>query len=1229
MKMNENENKKNIVKIKGMLSRILFPRPANDLGKNDSSSFGITVWEVIDIIEGKLKDESNVNGIIKITVKGDFGHPINDGKVYIILGQEIIDEKYGLQYELLSIREDIDLENVNQIWNFLKDSNVLNGSQLKEMKSVYENPLPYIKNHDIEALSKVKGVGKYIAQCIIDRYEDNKDNSLIYIKLSDIGLTPAFIKKLIKEYKNPEKIVDIVKNNPYKLTYDIDGIGFKTADKIALKGGLSPTSVDRVSAYVKYHLEKMKNDGYGYLTAIELIQDIYNNFDGKANIYEDILDENGNVVNNNINISLENLQKEKIIIIEDNEKKAKRRIYLREYYYLESSIAKDLIRIKDASSNFVYNDWEQKIKEQEERQGFSFTQEQLDGIKLGLDSQVCFITGLAGTGKSTLVSGILASLDNYSFSQCALSGKAASRLQEVTGQDGKTIHRLLEYNPQLGFVRNRDNPLDDSIIILDELSLVGEDIFNKLLEAIPDGTKLVLLGDMGQLESIGEGNLAYDIYQSGLIPVVELTKVQRQAQKSGIITTAHDVRNQENLFEDDYEGKLTFGELKDMHFDTSDSYENDRKKCVDYFKRLYQSNIVKKNIMEIQLISPVKERGDTCVFNLNKDVQHIYNPKTKENEKECIEIKISKDKSFEIRKNDKVMCIKNNYKTMDINGETCPIFNGWMGIVQGINKMGDLVVDFQLTKNPIIIPKRQIKSELVLGYASTVHKCISGDTFIFTNDGIKKIKDIKNNWENIKIFNGTYMEAPSSFFENEILPCRSFTTRRGYQITGLLEHVGVILNKKGEFEKKEFKDICKDDYVVLRKNQRIFGNTIELPNKYFEIPEQNNRTAIYKLPRKMSEDFAMFLGFMVADGVIGNHGIKLGKKDEDYVKIFCDIVKNIFGYEAKYKKLLKTNMYLTEINSTFIRDFCRNIDGLLPNKKDIPQIILESDMKYQVKFLSVLFEDGNINLKKDNFDHIEFISKDKELVNKVNMMLLNMGIIATSRTKKSYLKKYNKYYNSFCLYIYKQEAKVFRKEINFISNKNLLKIKSLDKETMRNDRIGIPFLKTRIKKFLEKNNIVLPMNLKKSINKNSNDEKITLNFLKKIIDCIPIELHKEDEVIFLKSLIDDYLIEKIEDIEELEEKTYCVEMPKTHMFIQNGFYFSNCQGSSADAIIGVINYTTPPSMLTSQLLYTLMTRAKKQCIIIGQNKAINQAINTDFVSQKRTFLPELLINKNY
>lgn len=381
-------------------------------------------------------------------------------------------------------------------------------------------------------------------------------------------------------------------------------------------------------------------------------------------------------------------------------------------------------RLLNAENHFDYGNWKEKISALEEKQGFPFAEEQLNGIKLGLDKQVCLISGLAGSGKSSLVSGILASLSEYNFAQCALSGKAAARLQEVTGQAGCTIHRLLSYEPMSGgFAYNEKNQLPYHIIVLDEVSLVGGEIFLDLIKAIPDGSKLIMLGDMGQLESIGALNLAADIYESAVIPTVELKQVHRQAAQSGIITSAHSVRNQEQLYPDGLDGIDIRGELQDMIFELTSDRTQNRAKVLNWFKKWYESDIVGKDIMKIQLIAPVKERGDCCVFNLNLDVQSYINPVNEFEDK----IKMgSKDKSYYIHVNDKVMCIKNNYKTFDEYGVNCPIYNGWVGIVKDITP--DFVkINFPLAGGIVCMSKNDVRSQLVLGYASTVHKLQGSD----------------------------------------------------------------------------------------------------------------------------------------------------------------------------------------------------------------------------------------------------------------------------------------------------------------------------------------------------------------------------------------------------------------------------------------------------------------------------------------------------------------------
>jgi len=701
----------NIIKIEARLSKILFPKYPEILGKGDNI-FGIVSWYPMAVLEGEIQTDNWGN----LVIKGNYEEEINPRIDYTIIAKEIYDEQRGTQYELIFIGELIDLSNTNNQKAFLKS--FLTDKQVSEMFKVLDNPLASIEAHDIEALKKVNGIGDYIANCIIERFENNKDNCEVYLELDGYGLTPKFIQKLIKKYKNPHKVIETVKNNPYKLSFDIDGVGFKTADNIALESGISKTSPERIKGYIHYLLHNLAENGNSFITSGELTAYIFEEFAGKEHILEVYLDKNGDITGNNIGAAIEQLQQKGVIVVEEAENKSQRRVYLKKYYDLEKDIAKHLKRIANAKNNFNYEDWEQILKTQEDKQGWEFTEEQKKGIKLGLDNQVCFITGGAGTGKSSLVSGILESLKNYSFAQTALAGKASARLQEVTGEEGFTIHRLLKYQPNIGFEFDEKNPLPYDIIILDEVSLVGGEIFLSLIKAIPDGSKLIILGDMGQLESIGCMNLAFDMYNSKFVTTIELTKIHRQAKKSGIIVASQQIRMGKPVLEKKFIGEKTIGELQDMHFNISDTGNTTRQRAIKCFKEKYESDLV-KDIMDIQILAPCKERGDASVFNLNLDIQEYVNPYSPN--KNEIEISIGKDKSYFLREGDKVMCIKNNYKICGKNKKG--VFNGWCGILKEVDtQTGFHKIYIPMIDDTMVFGTNDLKSGVVLGYASTVHK---------------------------------------------------------------------------------------------------------------------------------------------------------------------------------------------------------------------------------------------------------------------------------------------------------------------------------------------------------------------------------------------------------------------------------------------------------------------------------------------------------------------------
>ena len=284
--------------------------------------------------------------------------------------QEVEHPKYGVQYQLVYYNKDIDFSNQKNQRAFLRT--FLSEGQMDELFAVCDDPLQAIADHDIETLKKAKGIGDYISNCIIERFEASKDMSTVYLELDKVGFSPNFISKLIEKYKAPQKVIDIVKNNPYQLVKDIKGVGFFTADKVALRSGYKTYDTKRIKSYILWYLDAQGEEGHSWVSAGELIGSLYEDLGGKQSLI--VEDEDGNLVNN-VGKAIKELQDEELIRVEEGDTKSGRRVYLMSFWNLEKDIAYHLKRLLQGNNYFVANDFEEKIKKAEEKQGFQFTQE--------------------------------------------------------------------------------------------------------------------------------------------------------------------------------------------------------------------------------------------------------------------------------------------------------------------------------------------------------------------------------------------------------------------------------------------------------------------------------------------------------------------------------------------------------------------------------------------------------------------------------------------------------------------------------------------------------------------------------------------------------------------------------------------------------------------------------------------------------------------------------------
>ena len=721
-----------VLKFECALERIFYPKYCKKVDSGEFAIFSVTVTKWL---------ENKIDNVYTIKLKGtccrlEFGTTY---KIFCKLAET--HEQYGDTYELLYISKCIDISSKDKQKEFLK--NVLNENIVDKLFDQYDDVIQLLENRDIKSLMKIKGIGNQVALRLIDDYEESKDYSSIYMELGQLGLTHTFIKKLVDFYHSPDTVIDVVRNNPYDLVR-VDGVGFKKADEVACKVGIGQYDPKRIKGFLLHHLNEQGEAGKSYLFYQELMKALYDTL--------------GFVPEEVINITAKQMiDNEDVVVIDDGSK-----IALRKFYNLENRIMEELLRLQIGNIKIVENNseniedfykdyipksfnisnWEKIIKNVEENQGFDFTDEQRAAIKLSLENNVMTLTGLAGAGKTSTANGICSLYDNYSILACALSGKASVRITEATELPASTIHRALGY--QNGeFTYNKENKLAVDIVLIDEATMINGALFLSLLEAIPTGAKVIIMGDVQQLTPIGNCQVFADILDSDVLPVVKLTKPHRQALMSGIIPTSIKVANQEQIFGNKFEGNTILGELKDMELDISNSKES----MADCIIRHFQTEMDKfNNIMEVQVCVPMRLKGELSCYNLNTKIQNLYNPKfNKENEIEIfLEKKNDEAKKYVIRVGDKVLNTKNNYKCTNSDGDTTPVFNGNIGIVKEIEDNGYCTIDF-VGIGEVVFSKAESKN-LELAYACTVHK-MQGSGFTSTIVGMDTGSYIMNNSE--------------------------------------------------------------------------------------------------------------------------------------------------------------------------------------------------------------------------------------------------------------------------------------------------------------------------------------------------------------------------------------------------------------------------------------------------------------------------------------------------
>ena len=612
-----------------------------------------------------------------ITVVGAMPE-VHVGSVLALTGAWRLDPKYGRQFSIETFEETLPAS-VYGIEKYLGSGLIKGIGPLYARRIVQEfgaDTLTVIEESP-DDLIRVPGIGKVRVEKIKKSWVEQKEIKNIMLFLQSHDVSTAHATKIFKQY-GPDSI-NIVQENPYRLADDIWGIGFKTADTIATKLGFEKEKYVRLRSGLMYALNKLAEDGHCYAESDQLIEAGMALLDVKADLLTDALNEM--------------IQAEDVIIVQipDTEDYA---IYLPPFFYSEVGIHNRLRKIfgtapaKPVSEQLRIGD------------GIEYDELQLQAIQTARTSKIMILTGGPGTGKSTTTMGIIHSFVGMDILLAAPTGRAAKRLSEVTGMEAKTIHRLLEFKPPEGYKRNEENPLEGDVLIVDECSMVDVMLMYSLLRAVPDTMRIILVGDVDQLPSVGAGNVLRDIIESTVFPVITLTKIFRQAAASRIITNAHRINHGE--FPDLSNGKGT-----DFFFQSLEEPEKAAPLIVDLVcNRLPKFYGVSPQL--IQVLTPM-QRGVVGAANLNQALQTAVNPPVTDSHGNTTP-ELHRG-GYAFRPGDKVMQIRNNYDK--------EVFNGDIGTIQTIN-LDDRTLTILFDDRTIEYDVTEL-DEIVLAYATTVH----------------------------------------------------------------------------------------------------------------------------------------------------------------------------------------------------------------------------------------------------------------------------------------------------------------------------------------------------------------------------------------------------------------------------------------------------------------------------------------------------------------------------
>lgn len=672
------------MEIKGEVQDIIY--------KNEINSYTIATFKTSE-------EETTVVGYLPF---------INSGDTLKVNGVFIEHQEYGRQFKIETF-EKIMPQTLDALERYLANGTIkgIGPATAKKIVGTFGEETINIFKFEPKMLSNIKGITEEKAISIAEEFIANWEIWQLVGFLDKFGVGPQSAEKIYKTLGT--NAIEEIEANPYILVDLVNKVDFTQIDKTALGIGIEYNNDKRIKSGIKHALRLSTYNGHSTVAYENLVQFV-----------STLLGVNGEYVEENII----NLKAKNEIIIEEREngEKLEEWVYLEEFYNAEKNIANKLISLKEGRNIKKINGFDRKIKTLEKHSDIELSEKQLEAVRAINDNNVCVITGGPGTGKTTIIKTILElyKQEGKKVVLCAPTGRAAKRMSETTGEDAKTLHRLLE----LGKIVSDDSqnintdlaitPIDADIIIVDEVSMVDLFLMNYLVKGIYQGSKLVLVGDVDQLPSVGPGNVLKDIINSEAIVTIVLNKIFRQAAKSKIILNSHKVNEGKSFIGTEYEKDI----LEDFFYIS----ENSKTKILDNVISLSTGRLKKYGnydfLKSIQVITPTK-KGELGTKELNKLLQEKINPYQEEK-------KEKKYGDIIFRENDRIMQIKNNYdiyweKNNDEVEYGSGVFNGEFGTIIKINE-SEKQIKIKFDDEKVAWYQYTDLDQIEHAYAITVHK---------------------------------------------------------------------------------------------------------------------------------------------------------------------------------------------------------------------------------------------------------------------------------------------------------------------------------------------------------------------------------------------------------------------------------------------------------------------------------------------------------------------------